>query len=104
MKFDPTNEQIEAAVSEGVPRTTEEANEIVHLVDESGVLRVYNAVMMGINSGIPPQRHWRECILLAMRIGWTLREQAGSTEGLVAPGEEAEIEAMLREIQGGATA
>ena len=100
MKFLPTPEQLDAALVVGAHfNGIDEAQELSTLVGDPTVIKIYNAAMMGINNGYPPQVHWRQTILLAMRIGWYLREQVGEQDQVFKGINEAEIEGMLREIR-----
>lgn len=104
MKFLPTAEQLATALAASSDDldSKEKAAELEPLEQYPALIKLYNATIEGINRGIPPHRHWRHALILALRVGWFMREQAGSLSELANMIDEAEIEAMYREIRGSA--
>lgn len=100
MKFLPTEEQIANAITEHVDTLDlEEAAELEKLVQSKPLIQLHNVAQMAINTGKPASIQWRLMLILALRLGWIMRERVGHLSELATVTEEAEIEAMLREIR-----
>jgi hypothetical protein len=104
MKFLPTKEQLASALATSSEdlNSLEKAAELEAMEQFPALIKLYNAAIEGINRGVPPHRQWRYALILALRTGWFMREHAGSLSELANMIDEAEIEAMYREIRGSA--
>lgn len=103
MKFLPTPQQLTDAITEHVDTMQrEEAAELEKLATSEPVIRLHNVAQMAINEGRPASIQWRMMLILAMRLGWIMREREGCLSELATMVEEAEIEAMYREMRGSA--
>jgi hypothetical protein len=111
MKFLPTEEQTTLAMAEHV-KTIDlaGATELSALLEHESIIRLHNATIMEINRGGIPNRQWRLAMIIAMRTGWILREQANASEASISlekllgitEAEMVEIETEIRREQNNA--
>lgn len=105
MKFLPTSEQVKMAGHDAAIKSMEEAAELLPVTEYETLNKLWEGVCVAIgmetDKRISPDRHYKHGLLLAMKIGWCLRERAEEGVGLAQPEEEAEIEAMFKELRGG---
>lgn len=100
MEFRTTPETLLAASAVGKQYTCTKTDDLAQLTFDPAIISLYNAAQQSINEGMNYSRAWRYGMILALVIGWHLRDAQPIEDLTKLFGmTEAEMEAITKEIQ-----